>query len=175
MTAEPLLPPELERHIFLYALYNSRKDAQNLLSVAKRVQIWLIPTLYEVVSFYSGYSTLVPSTKGKWERYGKEVHHLLVEPNDVIPYLSLFPNVTNLALWTRHDESLLGILEQLPLTGTRFSIPLHDFSDDISDDQNVFEYHPFGDRRSIGSGEGLSSTFKSFYFTDTFMCCVGVE
>ncbi|TFK63497.1 hypothetical protein BDN72DRAFT_963888 [Pluteus cervinus] len=123
---DPLLPPELERQIFLCALNNSRQDVQNLLSVAERVQTWLIPALYEVVAFHSEYWTPFPFTKERYERYGKEARHLLVGTDDMIPYLSLFPNVTNLALWTGNDESLLGILEQLPLT--RLSTTLHTFN-----------------------------------------------
>jgi hypothetical protein len=84
----------------------------------------LIPALYDVVVFSSQYSTPFPFTRERYERYGKEVHHLLVGLDVIIPYLSLFPNITDLAIWTQHDKSLTGILEELPLT--RLSVSLDD-------------------------------------------------
>ncbi|TFK65216.1 hypothetical protein BDN72DRAFT_845804 [Pluteus cervinus] len=123
--SEPFLPPELERHIFLYALNHSREDAQNLLSVAKRVENWLIPVVYEVVGFHTTYSTPFPFEMQRYERYGKETRHLAVGVEEMIPSLSFFPNVTNLAIWSRYDELLVTFLEKSSLT--RLSIRLHSF------------------------------------------------
>lgn len=76
----------------------------------------LIPSVYEVVGFHTTYMTPFPFHVQRYERYGKEARHLMVGVEDMIPSLSFFPNVTNLALWSRYHESLRTFVEKLPLT-----------------------------------------------------------
>ncbi|TFK66758.1 hypothetical protein BDN72DRAFT_961540 [Pluteus cervinus] len=124
-TSCPHLPPELEQEIFLLAFRNDYRDAINLVQIAKRVFDWLIPSVLHVVQFGAIQPAPITFNKSVYERYGHHVRHLFLEslePDDVRTYLRLFPNVTNLAVWSDRSQSDIPDLLQLPLNLTCLSI-----------------------------------------------------
>ncbi|TFK66899.1 hypothetical protein BDN72DRAFT_961424 [Pluteus cervinus] len=120
--ADPILPPELERLIFIYALKNDLEleHVVNLLIIARRVHDWLIPSLFEVVVVYTGHHWPTRFNLEKFQKYGKHVRHLLlcsVTPGEAAEFIPLCPNLTNLALWTgRYDTAQITAVMQLHLT-----------------------------------------------------------
>ncbi|TFK58302.1 hypothetical protein BDN72DRAFT_966380 [Pluteus cervinus] len=118
----PLLPPELEREIFLSAVASSKVTASQLLLIAKRVYHWMLPIMYKVVICYQGKCPPLESLR----RHGEHVRHLLLAPYDTVKHiqtaqlpdvLTFCPNVRNLALWTGdYDLEQLNALHRLQLT-----------------------------------------------------------
>ncbi|TFK63191.1 hypothetical protein BDN72DRAFT_964072, partial [Pluteus cervinus] len=125
---DPRLPPELERKIFLIALeIHGSKDVRNLLLIAKRVNDWLFPRVFEVVILDSERKFPIPFTFEKFERYGPHIRSLLLtsvgigiqaQTDLATEYISCCPNVTNLSIRARFfdDDHLRDAISSLPLT-----------------------------------------------------------
>ncbi|KAJ7757565.1 hypothetical protein B0H16DRAFT_1885583 [Mycena metata] len=117
-SADPLLPPELERVIFELAVWQNPETIFALVLVAKRVCTWIEPELYHVVVFGKPRSLLMLESKPS-QFLGQHVHHLAIPANvlhvDVVRILSTCTGVHDLAIWnnisTRPD--LLPLLRKL--------------------------------------------------------------
>ncbi|TFK66755.1 hypothetical protein BDN72DRAFT_843844 [Pluteus cervinus] len=107
---EPRLPPELEENIFLQALDSSPSDAFKFILVAKRVHHWLIPQIFKTVIYHYDESSPIRFDIHSFERYANHVQHLFLEPENLLQYLYLFSNVTNLVLWGECSPAQLEIL-----------------------------------------------------------------
>ncbi|TFK66737.1 hypothetical protein BDN72DRAFT_961523 [Pluteus cervinus] len=116
MSFPPCLLPELEDEIFLLAFWEDHKDAKNLILVAKRVFHWLIPHVFRVVRLSKDHPTPIKLNESTYKRYGHHAHHLLIDSPNLEEYLHLFPNVTDLVVWTKLNTAYLPSLVQLPLT-----------------------------------------------------------
>ncbi|KAF7326207.1 hypothetical protein MKEN_00473100 [Mycena kentingensis (nom. inval.)] len=98
--SSPVLPPELERIIFILAADSRSKDALSLLLVARRVQEWLEPILYrqfEIIGHgnrehLQRLAALEPSALQFVRHLSLRVRH------DNVPFLALCSGVTHLAL-----------------------------------------------------------------------------
>ncbi|TFK66115.1 hypothetical protein BDN72DRAFT_844740 [Pluteus cervinus] len=115
MSSPPCLPPELEYHIFLLAFQVDHKEAKTLILIAKRVFDWLIPHVFNIVRLNWARPLPTKFNEPVYKRYGKHTRHLFIESSGS-EYLHLFPNVTDLAFWTRCNQTHIPILLQLPLT-----------------------------------------------------------
>ncbi|KAF7317325.1 hypothetical protein HMN09_00468200 [Mycena chlorophos] len=80
----PLLPPELERHIFLLAAYKDPATGAILLRVASRVLTWVEPTLYESLDLHHSRSlvALVSAAKKKPHLLRLGVEQLMIPYSD---------------------------------------------------------------------------------------------
>ncbi|KAF8656650.1 hypothetical protein AX16_002455 [Volvariella volvacea WC 439] len=124
-SAEPRLPPELERVIFEMAAYNDRNrgDILMLMRVARRTRSWLEPILYEIAIFTTSNGESDEEPEYKFYRsfprpphisQMRYVRHLLLEaggaeegdedPND--PLLQCV-NLENFAMWGNLRPSVL--------------------------------------------------------------------
>ncbi|TFK67176.1 hypothetical protein BDN72DRAFT_843419 [Pluteus cervinus] len=116
------LPTELEREVFIFALQDEVTSPIALLLVAKYVYDWLIVDLYKTVLIRSFRQDI--SMDGI-ETYGHHTRHLLVEygvdwheqygqhGHDVGDFISHFPNVYNIALWSldRSGNEIQSLIE----------------------------------------------------------------
>ncbi|TFK73875.1 hypothetical protein BDN72DRAFT_834204 [Pluteus cervinus] len=96
----PRLPPEIEYEIFTLALKLQRKDCTRLMCVAKRVEEWLAPLIYNVLSFTSVLGKR--QTLSTFERYGHHVQQILIICHIPITESDLFkycPNIRVLGFW----------------------------------------------------------------------------
>ncbi|TFK67179.1 hypothetical protein BDN72DRAFT_961231 [Pluteus cervinus] len=106
--ASPIaLPPELEYEIFMFALRNEVTNPGNLLLVAKRVHLWLIPHIYHTVIIHPARIYPPDISLDGIRNHGHYTRHLFIQyeaedEDQIIEFLPYFPNVSNLALW--HGE-----------------------------------------------------------------------
>ncbi|TFK69479.1 hypothetical protein BDN72DRAFT_897258 [Pluteus cervinus] len=106
----PVLPPELEQQIFTMGFHEDEQMVEccNLLLVAKRAFEWIAPLVYQVVIIHSARRWPPMGLKShKLPRYGRYVHHLLLEDGRQHEYLTHCPNITNLALVHLRDTSAM--------------------------------------------------------------------
>ncbi|TFK62422.1 hypothetical protein BDN72DRAFT_903243 [Pluteus cervinus] len=105
--SDPLLPPELERLIFIHAFRNRVKEPTNLFLVSKRVREWLLPVAFEVVIVRRRRNfPILFSNYDQFVEYGSHIRHLMIQikswPDnkniDLDHSLRLCPNITNLSL-----------------------------------------------------------------------------
>ncbi|TFK65730.1 hypothetical protein BDN72DRAFT_962289 [Pluteus cervinus] len=128
----PILPPELERIIFLYAYKNKLCNGHDVALVAKRVHEWLSPLLFDVViSHFNRDFPVRTNDLSTYQTYGNYIHHLLLASvgdldfdQVVNAYVSLCPNLTNLAIWKRNCRIRLDVLTNLNhLTHLSIDVP----------------------------------------------------
>ncbi|KAJ7173015.1 hypothetical protein C8R43DRAFT_679084 [Mycena crocata] len=121
--SEPILPPELERHIFEIAALSHLKSISNFLLVAQRVKIWIVPLLYRVVVFYrplDGHISFEPSrfaSAVQSQNVAKYVEHIYWDasiPDDFDSTLSSCSAVHNLAI-RGGEHSRLSCISLMPL------------------------------------------------------------
>ncbi|TFK69501.1 hypothetical protein BDN72DRAFT_959570 [Pluteus cervinus] len=116
------LPPEIEYEIFILAFCNNKREATNLLRVAKRVAEWLIPMLYEVVVLAHGMHRQSYPPMESLQLHGRHVRHLLVSsfpsPTDGHALLSTCPNVSDLVFWSGVQNT--AQILNLPITRLYF-------------------------------------------------------
>ncbi|TFK61694.1 hypothetical protein BDN72DRAFT_965014 [Pluteus cervinus] len=138
-----VFPPELEEVIFSLALHADWESAQHLILVAKRVNQWLIPQIYQVAILSGKWKPRVylknkrraVSDEKKLTHYGKYVRHIMVYGPLVYAYdqgvhnvgetLLACPHVFNVALWItadKYDKILVAQLLTLRLTHLSFDI-----------------------------------------------------
>ncbi|KAF9234560.1 hypothetical protein BU15DRAFT_52498 [Melanogaster broomeanus] len=124
----PVLPPELERDIFLQAARSYRGVSIRLMLVSSRVKIWMEAFMYKTVVLRgAGHAFLfLYALANRSPEFAKtRVKALCIRPQ--IPYsliiqlLTLCSGLESLALWissTRHaasDSELTNLLSTLPL------------------------------------------------------------
>ncbi|KAJ7059601.1 hypothetical protein C8F01DRAFT_1145081 [Mycena amicta] len=102
MAAEdPRLPPELERKIFEITARVHPQMRYTLLFVARRVLIWIEPTLYRTLVFENRHRLSQLLTAKSSEFFAKTTRHVSVGNNaseDAVGVLELCTGVTHLAL-----------------------------------------------------------------------------
>ncbi|KAF9478358.1 hypothetical protein BDN70DRAFT_994267 [Pholiota conissans] len=108
----PSLPVELERLIFEILSYDGYDPKQLviLMLVARRVHEWIRPILYE--TFIQSPKARIPDIRRfpafKIENVAPLVKNLLISeelaPPQIKQFLSHFPNVQNLAVWTNRTD-----------------------------------------------------------------------
>ncbi|TFK69589.1 hypothetical protein BDN72DRAFT_840184 [Pluteus cervinus] len=132
---DPIFPPEIEQIIFIHAQTFARRDKKailNLVLVAKRVHTWLIPKLFETITFRSFGPYNGPlKYPVKWKnhdliKYGKYTRNFFFsipqDDCDTYPphqYLIRCPNITKLFLGLGTgflDQGEIESLLPLPLT-----------------------------------------------------------
>ncbi|TFK65781.1 hypothetical protein BDN72DRAFT_962279 [Pluteus cervinus] len=121
--ADPVFPPEIEHIIFTHALAQQGfvPFPTNLILVAKRVHLWLIPKLFETISVNHRHGGDYPI---KWdptrlERYGPFVRNLFLWASSQemsVLCLSSCPHVTNLTFWVATKQDMMGAMSHLRLT-----------------------------------------------------------
>ncbi|KAF9524413.1 hypothetical protein CPB83DRAFT_611928 [Crepidotus variabilis] len=151
---EPILPEELERKIFVLASRRGSDTAYTLIQVAKRVQTWIEPLLYQVFLINVGLSNeseiksspflprfeKVNDAKGAdldgLQRQAKFVRHFMYTGDNVqyiARMLSLCTSITDLALWwrrwgpeTKQTKLLVDFISNLQLEklSIRATLPL---------------------------------------------------
>ncbi|TFK65786.1 hypothetical protein BDN72DRAFT_845168 [Pluteus cervinus] len=119
--SDPVFPPEIEYVIFMgaFSIKEIGESAVNLVLVARRVHLWLIPKLTETFAT----RTFRPAQKypASWDvdilsKYGIHTKHLFIwiSPLPSSPYydplaaeyISLCPNLTDLVLWSAHSTDI---------------------------------------------------------------------
>ncbi|TFK63821.1 hypothetical protein BDN72DRAFT_902095 [Pluteus cervinus] len=103
--SDPLLPPELERLIFIHAFHRRVKEPTNLFLVSKRVREWLLPVAFEVVIVERRrYFPVRFSSYNQFVEYGPHIRHFMLLVKSwfggvsLDRCLGLCPNITNLSL-----------------------------------------------------------------------------
>ncbi|TFK61598.1 hypothetical protein BDN72DRAFT_849509 [Pluteus cervinus] len=122
------LPPELENNIFALSLSRHLDEGinpENLLLVAKRVARWLIPLYYEVVIPHIIDPWPPSATKERIEQYGHHVHHFHTSSPSMKQFLSMCPNISNLAIWSPISGPDIEAIVKLPMT--RLSLNIYNF------------------------------------------------
>ncbi|TFK73876.1 hypothetical protein BDN72DRAFT_834205 [Pluteus cervinus] len=93
-------PPEIEYEIFVLAFESRKKRRTDLLCVAKRVEDWLCPHIYNVLVFRGRNEPPLSAI----QKYGHHVQQILVidRPETPISASDIFehcPNIWNLGFW----------------------------------------------------------------------------
>ncbi|TFK69599.1 hypothetical protein BDN72DRAFT_959467 [Pluteus cervinus] len=119
--SDPILPPEIEYTIFMGALAikGTSESAGNLVLVARRVHMWLIPKIMEtfaIRTYPPAQNYPVSWSVDTLVKYGVHTRNLFVwtSPYPSSPsydplaskYISLCPNLTNLVLWSAHSMEI---------------------------------------------------------------------
>ncbi|TFK66902.1 hypothetical protein BDN72DRAFT_961427 [Pluteus cervinus] len=122
----PVLPPELERIIFLHAVHNDIKNVRNYLVVAKRVRDWLMRAVFEVMILHP--TCPKEFSLDELKKYGHHVQHLLLytwnNPITAAEYLTSCPNIVDLALWIgMYTSDTIQALSHLPLKRLSIDLP----------------------------------------------------
>ncbi|KAJ7060147.1 hypothetical protein C8F01DRAFT_1294614 [Mycena amicta] len=129
--AEPVLPPELERIIFELAAWNDKSTMRSLISVARRVRIWIQPLIHRVyiASNSASLSRLQTLVDEKPTLAEKHVLFVVLALRDfqretIQRILSTCTNIIDLALWIPHTYPEL-LADMQPLTSlTHLSVDL---------------------------------------------------
>ncbi|KAJ7173007.1 hypothetical protein C8R43DRAFT_978188 [Mycena crocata] len=120
---EPVLPPELERHIFEVAASSHSKSIPSFLLVAQRVKTWITPLLYKVVAFHrplDGHISFDPlrfASVVQSQNISKYVEHICWDgdiPSDFDSVLASCSAVHDLAI-TGGNPSHLSSISAMPL------------------------------------------------------------
>ncbi|TFK63810.1 hypothetical protein BDN72DRAFT_963657 [Pluteus cervinus] len=121
--SDQIFPAEIEYMIFMDALAikGISESAVNLILVAKRIHMWLIPKLTETFAIRTfppaqNYPTSWDVNIATLTKYGIHTRNLFIwiSPFPSSPYhdplaaeyISLCPNLTNLVLWSAHSMDL---------------------------------------------------------------------
>ncbi|TFK66910.1 hypothetical protein BDN72DRAFT_127066 [Pluteus cervinus] len=110
-------PPDLERLILELAARSSSKIAVTLLQVSREVQAWIMPILCRVVPHINTSVSHRRYLNRNWYlEHGDDVRHLLLDltGQEISPFISLCPNVQDLAIWgyPKDRDLVLSELEE---------------------------------------------------------------
>ncbi|KAJ7443218.1 hypothetical protein B0H11DRAFT_1826347 [Mycena galericulata] len=130
--SDPVLPAELERHIFEMASFLHAGSMPALLLVARRVKIWIEPLLYQVLSIYST-STLYDAIDSMPAAlFHENVRHVQLigthSADSVMRIMTTCDATLNLNLSATHifgnagNADILSVLGKLPLKRLSLSL-----------------------------------------------------
>ncbi|KAJ7049578.1 hypothetical protein C8F01DRAFT_1183237 [Mycena amicta] len=111
-TEHPLLPRELEREIFEITVHLHPEMGYTLLFVARRVLIWIEPTLYRSLELRDPHRLSRLLTAKSREFFVKTTRHVSLDypatgRDDALEVLDLCPRVTHLSLHTDNYDDML--------------------------------------------------------------------
>ncbi|KAJ7043041.1 hypothetical protein C8F04DRAFT_1073469 [Mycena alexandri] len=140
MSAQPVLPPELEREVFEATALMYCHIIPILMRVARRIHIWIEPFLYRVVRAEYRTQAIIDVLLNKSPTFCHlAVRHLALldgsqqfSRDDAVQLLALCKGVTNLALGNSFmaDPILIPILAEMALL--RLAVSVTDLGCDLS-------------------------------------------
>ncbi|KAJ7772267.1 hypothetical protein B0H16DRAFT_1512914 [Mycena metata] len=139
MSAQPILPPELEREVFEATALMYRHTIPALIRVARRVHVWIEPFLYRVLRAERNAQAMIDILLRKSPTFCHlAVRHLAVLDGsqsfstDAVQLLTLCKGVTNLALgdYFMADPTLVPLLAEMALL--RLAVSVTDLGCDLA-------------------------------------------